>query len=358
MGSELEKKRKLVIHFDVNNTILVADPVSNIDTKQAVNTYLAGAYWGKEVNGMWEFSSMSKEGKLTLACPEDAEESSYKYLERTMQGEGVSREKFKEAIGRFSSEERGQIAAEWCDKIIASLTAPTDLKDTPFAFEHDGIWYHYIIPSFWKLLASLSDEGRDFAIVVRTYGTDGPEIAKAIAAFAQGKHPEYPDGCPAVLPVDPASGSLKRSDDGIQLVFDQANSSTLHDEVQIYKYLTALKGTFTCRDDYHFWAGKKFAALSGKPLWFPKTLAERKSSEAQHIFFDDNFRVSSPENSILDARVVESVGNEWESKGSCDPGLAAIAGCMVQAALHESTTNLEYFTEQVRSCEKLWEQEG
>merc|ERR1712196_476272 len=129
----------------------------------------------------------------------------------------------------------------WCEKIIKVLTAPSNLQKTPFAFEQEGVWFQYVIPSFWRLLDRLKDDGRDFAVVLRTFGTDGPAIADAINAFAQGKHPEYPNGCAAALLASPSSGSLKRSDGGIRLELLGTKDSparTIENEAQIYKFFT------------------------------------------------------------------------------------------------------------------------
>ncbi|CAE7608021.1 unnamed protein product, partial [Symbiodinium pilosum] len=35
--------------------------------------------------------------------------------------------------------------------------------------------------------------GRDFSVVIRTFGVDIPEVAHCIAKFAQGEHPEFPE---------------------------------------------------------------------------------------------------------------------------------------------------------------------
>ena len=32
-------------------------------------------------------------------------------------------------------------------------------------------------------------KGRDFSVIIRTFGSDGPEVAEAINAWAEGKHP-------------------------------------------------------------------------------------------------------------------------------------------------------------------------
>lgn len=52
------KRPKLVLHFDIRNTMIVADTVTSITVEQALNAYLTGVLWGREVGeNQWEWSS-------------------------------------------------------------------------------------------------------------------------------------------------------------------------------------------------------------------------------------------------------------------------------------------------------------
>lgn len=47
-------RRKLVLHFDIRNTILVADSVTKIGVEESLNSYLTGVTWGHGTkNGEW-----------------------------------------------------------------------------------------------------------------------------------------------------------------------------------------------------------------------------------------------------------------------------------------------------------------
>lgn len=367
MGS----KRKLVLHFDINLTLLVSDPVSNINVSGAVNEFLAKSCWGTETNGEWEFCEPSSKGELHLERPHwdpKAELSYFKYLEKKMDGnsrsKGDNRAKFRKAVGQFS-EHDGKIVRSKYEQIIEALKAPSNLQGTPFAFEQDGTLFYYILPAFWQLLASLQRDDRNFCIVLRTMGQDGLPVADAINAFAHGKHPEYPDGCSAAICPESGRGQLKRSDAGIQLMLLNTENNpvrTLDDEVQIYKHFSSMQGTFLCFDDYMYWKSKTFRADAGKPLLYPKIAADRLKCHEQHILFDDNIRLEMPHKSIADARAIESTPSadgipEWKSKGSDDPMNAARAGCLVQTSIEESTLDHQYFINEVSRCEKQWEQQ-
>eukprot|EP00746_Dinoflagellata_sp_MGD_P159364 gnl/MRDRNA2_/MRDRNA2_86685_c0_seq11.p1 gnl/MRDRNA2_/MRDRNA2_86685_c0~~gnl/MRDRNA2_/MRDRNA2_86685_c0_seq11.p1 ORF type:complete len:2240 (-),score=404.77 gnl/MRDRNA2_/MRDRNA2_86685_c0_seq11:309-6086(-) len=368
----LQASTKLILHFDVNGTVLVADPISNANLHAELNKYLAGASWGREVDGVWEFCAKTKGGNLTLDCPEsdDAQESYYKYFERKMK-DTHTREEFRAAVGRFTDED-GKLLKPHYNEIIQALRAPPELHETPFAFKQQDTWFYYVLPSFWRLLDELNREGRRFAIVLRTFGQDGPHIAKAINAFAVGRHPKYPNGCSQALLADSPYGCLCRSDSGIRLDVgkqDRKDSEdclvkSIDNEVQIHKHFSELTGTFCVSDDYFYWKDKSFAAEGGKPVWFPRDPAARCNATPHHIFFDDNIRVDTPLNTIVDVRTLVSAepsaegDQDWESKGSCHPEVADEAGCLVQAALHESTLKPQYFVEEVRRCERMWYEEG
>lgn len=62
------KKRKLVLHFDIRNTLIVADSVTSITVEQALNAYLTGVLWGREEqNNNWQWKSKTP----SLSAPED-----------------------------------------------------------------------------------------------------------------------------------------------------------------------------------------------------------------------------------------------------------------------------------------------
>lgn len=58
----------------------------------------------------------------------------------------------------------------------------------------DGRLYHWILPSFFQLLKDLAHEGREFAVVFRTFGSDLPRVLRVVQkALNDGAHPLFPD---------------------------------------------------------------------------------------------------------------------------------------------------------------------
>ncbi|MEQ2181205.1 hypothetical protein GOODEAATRI_008988, partial [Goodea atripinnis] len=68
-------------------------------------------------------------------------------------------------------------------------------EDTQLSVKgEDGQLYHWILPSFFQLIRDLAQEGREFAIVFRTFGTDLPRVLRAVSrAVKEGAHPLFPD---------------------------------------------------------------------------------------------------------------------------------------------------------------------
>lgn len=62
-STEENEHPKLVLHFDIRNTMIVADSVTNISVEQALNAYLTGVLWGREIgDNQWQW--ISKEPAL------------------------------------------------------------------------------------------------------------------------------------------------------------------------------------------------------------------------------------------------------------------------------------------------------
>lgn len=55
-----------------------------------------------------------------------------------------------------------------------------------------GKRYHLILPAFFRLLDTLHRDGRAFAVVFRTFGTDLPRALQAVSSALDGQHPQFP----------------------------------------------------------------------------------------------------------------------------------------------------------------------
>ena len=107
LGDTIPKdtKRRLVLHFDVRNTILVHDSVTNIDVEQSLNSFLTGMVWGVETeSGGWEWKSSSP----SLQPPSPECTTYYKYMEKQLVKRPSDRAMLRRVTGDFTQETIGE----------------------------------------------------------------------------------------------------------------------------------------------------------------------------------------------------------------------------------------------------------
>ena len=226
------KKRKLILHVDLRNTIIVADSVTNIDIEQSINSYLTGVLWGREVEGQWKWVSEEP----SLVPPEPNTMTYYKYLERSMVTKPSDRAQLRIVTGDFTKREIGAKFRPYYEKYLPMLKwnksigriSSFDSDDSndsgieakrrsskcsldssnnsegllTMTVKRDGFieHYHYIIPSFVKFLKHLYEEEREFVIILRTYGMDAPNVLSSIKRILEGNsHPYFPQSRPTSI---------------------------------------------------------------------------------------------------------------------------------------------------------------
>ncbi len=94
-------KRRLVLHFDVRNTVLVADSVTNINVEQSLNSFLTGVVWGTETPEGWKWAS--SEPSLTQPTPDSI--TYYKHMEKQLVRTPSDRGVLRRRMGDFTQEE-------------------------------------------------------------------------------------------------------------------------------------------------------------------------------------------------------------------------------------------------------------
>lgn len=246
------------------------------------------------------------------------------------------------------------------------------------SLEADG--QHRFVPAFFHTLRELARQGRDFTVVLRTFGVDLPEVASALAAFADSLHPDFPieetiqDRIKRLRPRDTdARWALRRVDrsdiqSAIQLCqYDNhlgaegfgsdlsgANAVVLPaalqevDEASVTKLVVA-QAVMGIRDDYFFWRGHAHRPEAGKPLWITAN-----DSSVQHIFFDDNIH-DKEDDSIVAVRASTATG---DGSGNCFHSVSGDAtrqleGCLlVKAQPAEAIRHIDYFLDKIRQCEE------
>ncbi|XP_014001401.2 uncharacterized protein si:dkey-32e6.3 isoform X1 [Salmo salar] len=220
------KKKKLVLHVDLNNTILVSDAVTGQGTIAALDYFISTVTWGQmSKQGKWMWMSDSP----SLLPPCEGAVSYYSQFGR---------------VAGFTSSTAGRRFRGVLDEHLAMLRWPKELKgDKELAVKgEDGQLYHWILPSFFQLLKDLVAEGRDFAILFRTFGSDLPRVLSAVSrALTQGSHPLFPDLPALKLSVNETPGQIRCSKKGAVLTRAEERLSTRDGERALYQYLSSVQ---------------------------------------------------------------------------------------------------------------------
>ncbi|KAF7664763.1 hypothetical protein LDENG_00165480 [Lucifuga dentata] len=330
LWASYEQKKKLILHVDLNNTILVSDTVTGQGTVAALDCFLTSVTWGKmNKHGKWEWLSDSP--SLLPPC-----EGAVSYCTQFGRIAG-----FTSAAGRRF---RGIL-----DEHLDLLRWPEGHKaDKELAVRgEDGRLYHWILPSFFQLLKDLVQEGREFAILFRTFGTDLPRVLNAVSkALNQGAHPLFPDLPDLKLSVNMTPGKICCNKKGVILSRAEDRVSTRAGERGVYQYLSSVHGLGGFQDHFDWWACNTYSILGGKPFWI-----DPFDQQVQHIFIDDNIR-QNDEDTIVHPMVFLDPGGS-ETRTACTSELYDIT--LVQTDLLRAISDPSYFTQRIRICQENYD---
>jgi hypothetical protein len=341
------KKRKLILHFDIRNTVLVADSVTNVSVEQALNSFLTGVVWGNEGHdGNWIWHS----DQLSLTPPAENVVTYYKYLEKKYVKNTTDRTQLRLATGDFSQSEIGKRFQPHFQNHLELLKWRHDFEvDTHNCLTmsgHDGQQYNYIVPALYKCIHHLVESKRDFAIVFRTFGLDAPNVIKSLEHGLQGNHPGYHE--PVNLKVNETVGTVKRSkSEPTVFTVPEPDGTTRSYEGDrcIYDMLSSSVGITGFRDDVHYWLENSYHHETAKPH-----IIDPFDQNVHHIFFDDNFRAYE-DDSIVDVRLFESRGAK-EARCLTKAEVAQFDNvCLVQADLIKCIEDENYYRDRIQECE-------
>ncbi|XP_066469095.1 uncharacterized protein [Tiliqua scincoides] len=206
--------------------------------------------------------------------------------------------------------------------------------------------YHLVLPSFFHLLESLHREGRQFAVVFRTFGTDLPRVLQAVHCALEGQHPHFPTLQDISLPVDLSPGMIRCSQRNAVLTHRAEQLSTKDGDRKMYTYFSAREGLCGFQDHFDWWAKNQFSSQGGKPLWI-----DPHDTSIHHICIDDNIRLDDSD-TIVHPRVFSGRGS---SCPRTTPTSELYDVCLVQTDLLEAIADVNYFCRRIRQCEENYE---
>ena len=339
--NEFGSRRRLVLHMDVNNTVLVGDSLTKQFSVESVfNEYMTEAAWGTEDGqGKWTWLNDSPSSKP----PSFEALQYYEYAERMFDNQ--ERSVFKNHVRNFTEEDVGKkfrpFFDEMREKLVCHNPPPDGIVDQVLSTGQDGRKYHRVLPSFLHLVCYLLQEEREFAIIFRTFGGDGHVVLNIMDLFFKGLHPDFPKVPPSThkCPLNMIPGNIKRSRNGISVTFP--NNTVSQDPKEIYNYFSECTEMQLFTDDYTWWKLGGYTHLSGKPI-----LVDPKDQSVQHIIFEDNFRAWCPDNSIVDVQVMKKGSFHSDDPQNYEDIF------IVKSDLYQSIVNDDYFIERVQCCEE------
>ena len=345
---------RLVLHFDVNKTIVMTDSAQGAGVDCLVNMLLSECAWGRlEPGPRWapvgrlagdrpeaDPQLMTYRSFLdSFALPDDAPLAAAAGDAAAAATPAARKAARLDLKRRFTEPGHpGAMFRSVFDVLTARLGALEDACCRGAAGDGRSHCSHghsvlrpRLLPSFFNLLLHLQAQRREFTLILRSFGTDLPAVIDEINEFAEGHHPNYPDarldgsdGRVDVRIQHPDSvGAFARTSagtDGTCLLMGAprdllaAVRYTAGDVVAaatapgarllttfpaIHAALTdpppdGVSRAFALRDFYPFWRATGESGRGGKV--FPM----RAGLDAVSVFFDDNIGHAAA--NIVDAR--------------------------------------------------------
>ncbi|XP_030083924.2 uncharacterized protein LOC103817185 isoform X1 [Serinus canaria] len=328
MSGGAGRRRRLVLHVDLNNTVVVADTVTGQAPRAALNTFLSTVTWGRAgAAGEWEW--VSDRPSLRPPCLGALSYYSRHGRDPAFTEAGPGR-RFRDLHARHLR------LLEWPDRPHDALSVPGE----------PGKRYHLILPSFFHLLDTLHRDGRAFAVVFRTFGTDLPRVLQAVSCALDGQHPQFPALRDVALSVDLTPGQIRCSKKEVVLTRGAERLATREDRRKLYNYFSSFEGIGGFQDHFDWWARNQFSSRGGKPLWI-----DPHDPDIHHIFIDDNIRLDDGD-TIVHPQVFFEQGS---SSPRSVPTSALYNICLVQTNLLEAIADEDYFLRCVRRCEENYD---
>ncbi|XP_036593431.1 uncharacterized protein LOC118830634 isoform X2 [Trichosurus vulpecula] len=323
------RTKKLVLHMDINNTILVADSATGQGLMAALNSYLSTVCWGQfNQEGEWQWLS---EFPSLLPPSPDASSFSTNFGRHT----------------EFTSSALGHPFQTLFSHYLQLLEWPGQPDAVFSVLGEDGRHYHRVLPAFFKLLAGLCQQGRRFAVIFRTFGKDLTSLLQTTHKALQGQHPQFSALKEVVLPVDLRPGKIRCSPKKVMVSRGKESVSSWPDARVVYDYFSAMEGLGGFQDHFDWWAKNNFSSQGGKPLW-----VDPHDPDVQHICFDDNVRLQDEE-SIFHPQVFMGQGRQ---ECCTVPTSELYSICLVQNDLLQAIANPDYFLMTVSQCEDRYDQ--
>jgi hypothetical protein len=201
-------QRRLILHFDMNKTILMSDVGAGISVDEMLNSMLSECAWGvfdstipKEKRAVSDWKMVSTEPTslppplgppavppTTTGCTAGSE-CCCNFGEYLEMHTSMPKKERKPLKTRFTDADGvGSAFKADLDRIKAAMMLPASPISAHPVPEFLECGYYHILPSFFHLLSWFEKRpDLDIRIVVRTFGVDTANVAKELNAYCEGK---------------------------------------------------------------------------------------------------------------------------------------------------------------------------
>mmetsp|Transcript_47106 Transcript_47106/g.112129 ORF Transcript_47106/g.112129 Transcript_47106/m.112129 type:complete len:440 (+) Transcript_47106:51-1370(+) len=374
--------RPLVLHFDVNKTVILTDSMDSKSMDVCVREAISDLFWGQGSadNQSWEWLGPGTVGSSKPANSPALCMTYHDFCKKTIKDKDTR----KVAVRNFSkADEDGQRSMEkMAHQALTIMEIPEDLRDDKSVAQVGLMNGRYLIlPALFKLIAALVQHRIKFSLIFRSFGKDHEKIKAEWNAFCEMRHPVFSKLLNGIGPLDGSVPgmpdrrlanfhTLYRDKDGPVLALntftngpdekswdswakakpaeetDTRNGRAFLRDVLKCEVLEGLdslevffekllerQGTIAIKDDWAWWTWNGESTESGKlmPLMGKKRV--------NTIFFDDNVEQYEPR--IVDCR--DEFGNPYPKEKSLGVMISKVNP--VEAALDD-----RYFLRAVERC--------
>lgn len=176
--------RSLILHFDINKTILLFDSVKSGSMEHMINSLFSECAWGTfdptipfENRTIHDWNLVSSVLSSQPPC-----ENVVTYAEFLEFHSPTPQNTRRSVKNNFTCPgEKGTIFREKYDTTLMRV----------LPLQNDAKECFYILPSFFELILYLEGLQINYEIVFRTFGTDGDRIIEEYNRFCENKHPLF-----------------------------------------------------------------------------------------------------------------------------------------------------------------------
>lgn len=287
-STKLPNPARLVLHLDINETILLGDDAGGDSRHDTVQKMIAKSAFcqlpdtDKKKSNTWEDTQQAEPTRWWDGQEMGQETSRPPLYTGWTWPPGCCpyyRTNYKSLSKQFVSRHHGKLYQPILDECERQL-AKSDCSS-------------HLLPAFYQTLNYLIElndkeqsEGNRIPVtlVFRTFGSDIDEIAKLLTKYAREVK------CPwlELTPEKLYQGRWKELNDGsvtYQLWNTKETELIASGDDEILQLLDS-GFVFGIRDDYNYWEANEWYPTAGKPVWVPSY--KKQSCYSHHLLFDDN----------------------------------------------------------------------